>query len=242
MRAAILAVSAMIGLTACNKEAKRDANEASAEAQEEARQTNRDVQEGAANTRDAASGTGRDAQPGQADEADQVGRKAETSARDQGAREGTGAMADSIRGEARQTGRDIKEGAQAATSKAQEEARQSGRDVKEGTASATSKAREETRQSARDVGEAAGMDKSTTEADRNLTARIRTALKADKDVASEQDDIRIITDKGEVKLIGTVTSKEVKSEISRIAKDVAGMTKVNDEMKVAERVGSGAND
>ncbi|MDQ3003345.1 MAG: BON domain-containing protein [Fibrobacterota bacterium] len=227
MRAAILAVSAMIGLTACNKEAKRDANDASAEAQEEARQTNRDIKEGTAKATDEAHQAGRDAQQaghdaktGAANEADQVGRKAESSARDQGAREVTGAVVDSIRGEIRQTSRDIKEGTQAATAKVGEEYRQT----------------------TRDIGEAIGLDKSTTDADKALTARIRKALKADKDVASEAGDIRIITDKGEVKLLGTVTSKDVKSEISRIAKDVAGMTKVNDEMKVAERVGTGAND
>lgn len=210
----------MIGFTACNKEAKRDANDASAKAQEEARQTNRDIKEGSAKATDEARQAGRDTTTGAAQDADEVGRKAESSARDQGAREGTSAVVDSIRGEVRQSARDIKEGAQ----------------------SATAKAREEFRQSARDISEAAGLDKSTTDADKALTARIRKALKADKDVASEAGDIRIITDKGEVKLLGTVTSKDVKSEISRIAKDVAGMTKVNDEMKVSERVGAGANE
>lgn len=144
-----------------------------------------------------------------------------------------------IEEEGRQTSRDVGEGASKAGSKAKEEARQSGRDIKEGAQAAGSKTKEEVRQTSRDIKEAVSGDQGKTEADKKLNARIREALKQDKTVASEAGDVDIRTENGKVELQGTVTSKEAKQGIARIAGDIAGKTMVQDKVKVAERVGTG---
>lgn len=180
MKAAIAAIAAMIWITGCNREAKRDQGETSGEA---------------------------------------AARQAKE--------------------EARQTGRDIKEGAEDAGAKVQEEARQSGRDIKEGAQKAGAKTKEEVRQTSRDIKEAVAGDRGKTEADRKLNARIREALNKDNTVASEADDVDIRTENGKVELQGTVTSKDAKQGIARIAGDIAGKAQVVDKVKVAERVGTG---
>lgn len=180
MKAAIAAMAAIIWMTGCNREAKRDQGETSGEA---------------------------------------AARQAEE--------------------ETRQTGRDIKEGAGKAADKVQEEARQSGRDIKEGARKAGAKTTEEVRQTSRDIKEAVAGDQGTTEADKKLNTRIRDALNKDKAVASDADDVDIRTGNGKVELQGTVTSKEAKQGIARIAGEIAGKTQVVDKVKVAERVGTG---
>jgi osmotically-inducible protein OsmY len=217
MKAAILAVSALIGITACNRETKRDADnsDASAKAAEEARQTNRDVKEGTGAAVDSIRGENK---------------------------EDRESMSGKARDESRQAGRDVKEGAGKATDKTKEEARQAGRDVKEGAKDVGSKIKEEARQASRDVGETLGGDRGVTEADKKTLTRIRSALRKDKETAKEADDVKITVDNGKVNLRGTVTTAEVKKDMARVASDIAGSTKVVDDVKVAERVGAGTND
>jgi X-X-X-Leu-X-X-Gly heptad repeat protein len=252
MKALTMAMAAMIGLTACNRESKREGDAAAREAAEDSREAARQAEAGAVRSEDAASR-----------EARQTGNDV---------REGAGQLTDKTKEEARQTNRDIREGADKVgssegpagrdvhardvndgadkategagqlTDKTKEEARQTNRDIKEGADAASGKVREEARQTNRDLKEAVGMDEGETAADKQLITRIRTALKADKDVAAEARDIRIEAENGEVDLEGTVTSKEIKDGIVRVARKIAGATKVDDEMKVAERVGAGASD
>lgn len=218
MKALMVAMAAMIGFTACNKEAKREGDAAAGEGREAARE----AEAGAVKAEDAASR-----------EARQTGNDV---------REGAGQLTDKASEESRQSGRDIREGADKAGARTAEETRQTTRDVKEGAGSATDKVREEARQTNRDLKEAMSMDDGKTAADKQIITRIRTALRADKDVASESRDVRIIAKDGEVTLEGTVTSKEAKEGIARVSRKIAGATKVDDEVKVAERVGAGASD
>lgn len=226
MKAAIAAISAMIWITGCNKEADRENGNAGESAAREAAEESREA------------GT----------ELNEAGKPAGSKVGDGARRTGTdagesGNKADiEIGEEARQTGRNV-EGPGKVGDKIREESRQTGRDIREGADRAGAKAGEEARQTGRDLGEAmARGDAGKTDADRQLTARIRAALKADKDVAAEAGDVRIRTENGSVNLVGTVTSKDAKEDIARIAGDIAGKAKVDDDLKVAERVGAGTGD
>ncbi|MDB5105135.1 MAG: hypothetical protein JWP91_2824 [Fibrobacteres bacterium] len=233
MKAAILAISAIIGMTACNREAKRDANDASAKTAEEARQTNRDVKEGADN---AANSTDKAA----ADTRDEAAKAAD---KDHYNNSGTSAIIDSLRGEKGAATGKATEGGKTASGKVNEESRQSTRDVKEGAQTVGGKIQEEARQTTRDVGDVVGGDKGVTEADKKTLTRLRAALKDDKKASKDADDVKITVDNGKVRLHGTVASPEAKKEIARVAGKVAGgASKVSDEMKVTERVGAGSND
>lgn len=143
---------------------------------------------------------------------------------------------------ARQAGDDVREGGGQLTDKAAEEARQTTRDIGEGADAATGKVREEARQTSRDVKEAMAMDDAKTDADKQIISRIRTALRADKVAAAESRDVRIIAKDGKVTLEGTVASQEAKDGIARVSRKIAGATRVDDEVKVAERVGAGSSD
>lgn len=222
MKALTMAMAAMIGFTACNRESKREGEAAAREAAEDGREAAREAEAGAVTAEDAASR-----------EARQTGNDV---------REGAGQLTDKAAEEARQSGRDIREGADKAGARTAEEARQTTRDIKEGAGAATDKVREEARQTNRDLKEAAAMDDGSTAADKQIITRIRTALRADKDVAGESRDVRIVAKNGEVTLEGTVASKEAKDGIARISREIAGATKVDDDVKVAERVGAGASD
>jgi osmotically-inducible protein OsmY len=82
-------------------------------------------------------------------------------------------------------------------------------------------------------------DKGKTDADEALNKKIRAAFKAakDQDVVKQSDDVKLITENGKVKLQGTVNSNSAKQEIATIARREAGLTKVDNEVKVEERVG-----
>lgn len=198
--AAMAAMTAIIGFTACNREAARDGEAAAKEAPEAGSEAVRDVGAGAAGAGDA---TAR---------------------------------------EARQTGNDIREGGGQITDKAAAEARQTTRDVKEGAGAAADKIQEEARQTGRDMKEVMAGDEGKTESDKQIITRIRGAVHADKDMSGEARDVRIIAKEGKVTLEGTVTSTEAKAGIARISREIAGATKVEDEVKVSVRVGSGASE
>jgi osmotically-inducible protein OsmY len=167
-----------------------------------------------------------------------------------------------VRQDADKAMQDIKEDAQKASAKVEDEAKQAAKDIKEKASDArkdiakeSGKASDsvrnekgektvkgEARQTSRDMKEALGMDQGKTEADKKLNERIRTAIKANKVAARDADDVTLVTEDGHVRLKGTVASEEAKKEIASAARKVAGLTKVNDDVKVAERVGQGAND
>lgn len=165
-----------------------------------------------------------------------------------------------VREETREAVKDIKENAQDAAAKVKEESREAVADIKQGAANAiqdvkqaggragddikegANTARTEARQTGRDIKEALGMDQAKTAADGKLNDRIRAALNANAVTARDDDDIALITNDGSVRIKGTVTTEAVKKEIAKVVRDVAGMTKVNDDVKVADRVGAGSND
>jgi osmotically-inducible protein OsmY len=233
MRAMILAVSSLIWVTACNKDnkdANRDNASAAAQAKEESKQTAQDAGKAADN----AAGKAGDKASAAADKANGGAKGQEGTG--VYAKQGTSTIIDSIRGETRQG--EARKGTGAAD-KIGDESRQSARDAREGATKAGNKVAEETRQTTGDIKDALAGDRGRTAADKKLTARIRTALKKDKDVARDAGDVNIDTENGKVRLRGTVTSKEAKSQIARIASDIAGKAKVDDDVKVAERVGAG---
>ena len=198
----------MIVFTACNREAKRDADA-----------SNPTLRNGDSLTL--------------SEEARSEGRQMEKDA--------SGA-ANKMGEEARQTGRDVKEGAKEAGSKVKEEARQSGRDLKEGANAAGAKVGEEARQASRDAKRAFEGDNAATAKDKEIITRIRAAWSKDAEAAKEADEIDIAVNQGAVVLKGTVTSTDAKSEMARIAKKESGVTKVTDEIQLAERVGAGSAD
>ena len=209
-----IAVSAMIavsGLSACNKAARQEKEDAAAakatEVKEEAKAAVSEVKEGAENA------------------AAEVKDKSASAAQD--IKEGAQDAAHAVKQEAVKAGTAIKEGAQTA-----------GAAIKTGAETVGAKVKEETRQTARDVQAAVAADRGKTPADEALTKKIRAALKADKVAAREASDVGIETNDGKVRLIGTVASEESKKEIARVAGKVAGTAQVTDEVKVAERVGA----
>lgn len=193
MKAAILAMSAlvgMMGMTACNREAK-DGGEGGAsntteKIKEEARETGREI--------------------GQA----------------------TDKAVDKTKEETRQAARDVKEGAEKLVSKTEQGAKQAGGAAKEKEGAAKQAA-----------GGLMPGDDAETDSDRQLVAKIRMQLAADKEIASEARDVRIDADSGKVELEGTVTSQEAKAKIGRVVGRLAGPKNVKDELKVAEQVGTG---
>lgn len=110
----------MMVFTACNREAKRDADASDA--------VRNDAQSASESARQDAREAGNDASAA----ADRAGDKAAEEARQTGRdiKEGSNEAGSKVNEEARQTGRDIKEGANAAGAKVGEEARQTSRDIK----------------------------------------------------------------------------------------------------------------
>lgn len=210
MKVPLLAISAMIVLTACNREGKRDTDAAEA--------ARNDTQSMSENARQEGREMGNEA----AGAADRAGDKAAE--------------------EARQSGRDVKEGSKEAASKVKEEARQTGRDIKEGANAAGAKVGEEARQASRAVKGMLEGDNAATAKDKEIITRIRAAWSKDAEAAKESDDVDIAVDKGAVVLKGTVTSTDTRKEMARIAKKESGVTKVTNEIKLAERVGAGSGD
>lgn len=212
MKAPLLAISAMIVFTACNREANRESR--------------------------AADGTARIApDTSLSDQARREGREMDKDA--SGAANRTG---DKAAEEARQAGRDIKEGADKAGSKVGEEARQTGRDIKEGANKAGAKVGEEARQTSRDVKGYLKADDAASAGDRAILNGIRKGWTNDAETVKEAGDVFISVNQGKVSLFGTVTSADAKSEMIRIAEKEKGVVRVTEEIKIAERVGAGSGD
>jgi|GEM_PF-4954998 len=181
MKAAIIAVSALLWMTACNRESKQAARE-NAAAKDSAAAANR---EAAKDTNAAGKGMGE---------------------------------------------------------KAKEETRQTARDVSEGAATAAGKVKEGANKAGEKVENVFLKDKGLTKEDAKVNERIRAVLKKNKEVSPEAADISLVTQNGEVTLHGTVTSATIRDEAVRLAKNVAGKSKVTSDLKVAERVGTGPDE
>jgi osmotically-inducible protein OsmY len=85
----------------------------------------------------------------------------------------------------------------------------------------------------RNSGEVTADDQKMSAADRDLTAKIRKAIVADKSLSTYAHNVKIVSQNGKVTLKGPVRSEEeVKSLVSK-ATDVAGANKVVNELEVA---------
>lgn len=71
--------------------------------------------------------------------------------------------------------------------------------------------------------------------DRELTQQIRKAVVNDKALSTYAHNIKIISRNGAVTLRGPVRSEEEKSAIEAKAKEVAGVTAVNNELTIAPK-------
>ena len=75
-------------------------------------------------------------------------------------------------------------------------------------------------------------DQSESEADRALTQRVRQAVVADASLSTNAHNIKIITLNGVVTLRGPVKSTEEKTNIESKAQQIAGATKVNNQLEI----------
>jgi osmotically-inducible protein OsmY len=101
---------------------------------------------------------------------------------------------------------------------------------------------EEARQTSRDLKRTFEGDNAVTAKDKDIITRIRTGWSKDPETAKEADDLDVSVENGAVLLKGTVTSAETRTDAVRIAEKTSGVTRVTEEIKVAERVGAGSRD
>jgi hyperosmotically inducible protein len=78
-------------------------------------------------------------------------------------------------------------------------------------------------------------DQSESEADRTLTQQIRRAVVADDSLSTTAKNVKIITVDGVVTLRGPVNSPREKEVIAAKAQEIAGATKVDNQLEVAGR-------
>lgn len=227
--------TALIGFTGCNKSSQEKASEKSAEVRHDAEKAMQDIKEEAQKAaekvqdqaRDAAKDIRENAADARKDIAKEAGKAGDAINNAVGTndhRTDADAGAD-----ARQADKGIKAESREADRATQAESRQTVRDIKT-----------EARQTNRDLHEALGMDQGRTDADKKLNDRIRAALKNNR--TPEAGDVSLETVNGHVQLKGTVASEGAKKDIASVARKVAGLTHVTDDIKVADRVGQGAND
>lgn len=76
------------------------------------------------------------------------------------------------------------------------------------------------------------MDQGQTAPDVKITAEIRRAIMEGKDMSMNAQNCKIITDKGMVTLRGPVDTQAEKDRIDAIAKGVAGVTSVDNQLEV----------
>jgi osmotically-inducible protein OsmY len=75
-------------------------------------------------------------------------------------------------------------------------------------------------------------DQGNSEADRMTTQQIRKALVKDSDLSMVAKNVKIITANGTVTLRGVVKTEQEKNDIAAKAKQVAGVTQVNNQLEV----------
>jgi osmotically-inducible protein OsmY len=217
MKAAILVVSALLCTVACNK---REAAEA------KARET---AQEASKENKEAAEANQKAAQAAQEARAAE-GKPALDPSVD---KNGDGVVDEGVtrNKDGRLIDKDGKviDGATPPMKKIETEVRQTTRDIGKGVDHVEDAA----------LGETPG-DQGKTASDKKVTKRVRDALKADKNIAGEISDVNISTVNGKVNLLGSVATPEISKKIARIAGRVPGAKKVDNDLKVPERVGAGA--
>lgn len=76
-------------------------------------------------------------------------------------------------------------------------------------------------------------DQSNTPADIAITQNIRQAVVADKDLSTNAHNVKIITANGIVTLRGPVKDAEEKANIGAKAQQVAGVTRVDNQIEIA---------
>jgi len=81
-------------------------------------------------------------------------------------------------------------------------------------------------------GEANKADRATTQADHALNQRIRQALSSDSTLAATAQKIQLESDNGNVTLHGAVATSEQEEGIVAKVSQVAGVKKVNTQLKV----------
>ena len=75
-------------------------------------------------------------------------------------------------------------------------------------------------------------DQSESKADLDLTQRVRQAVVADDSLSTNAHNIKIITSNGVVTLRGPVNSAKEKANIDAKAQQIAGATKVNNQLEI----------
>jgi osmotically-inducible protein OsmY len=78
------------------------------------------------------------------------------------------------------------------------------------------------------------LDQKENQADVSLTAKIRQQVLDVKDLSIDARNVKIITADGKVTLRGPVKSSEERETIERIARDVAGVGNVENQLEVAD--------
>ncbi len=76
-------------------------------------------------------------------------------------------------------------------------------------------------------------DQSNAQADLDATQIIRKAVVADDSLSTNAQNVKIITSRGVVTLRGPVANAEEKANIGRIAQNVAGVTRVDNLIEIA---------
>jgi osmotically-inducible protein OsmY len=74
-----------------------------------------------------------------------------------------------------------------------------------------------------------------TEADRKLLAAIRRAVVADKSLSTSAHNVKIVTNGGVVTLRGPVNSEDEKGKVGQLAQQVAGVSRVENQLDVKTR-------
>lgn len=78
------------------------------------------------------------------------------------------------------------------------------------------------------------LDQSESEADRNITQEIRKQVVADDSLSMNAKNVKIITANGVATLRGPVKSEQERASIARIASQVAGVQRVDNQLEIAK--------
>lgn len=78
-------------------------------------------------------------------------------------------------------------------------------------------------------------DQAENKGDIEITANIRKAVVGDDVLSMSAKNVKIITAQGVVTLRGPVETAEEKTKIAQLAKDTAGVTRVDDQLEIAAK-------
>ena len=92
-----------------------------------------------------------------------------------------------------------------------------------------------TARNANDMNEPTSFDQGTSEADRELTQKVRQGVMDDDSLSTTAKNVKIITREGKVLLRGPVSSAEERARIESIAAGVAGTGNVMNELEIDTR-------